>query len=73
VNSSSPRIRAAIAAFGRSRHDLIEAIQAEHPGRAVIRKGRAYIVTTGRGGSPTLVVAPVVRLKHPKPAPLVPE
>ena len=67
MNSSSPRLLAAIRAHGLARHELIEALQQEAPGRVVIRKGRAYAVVM-RGASPTLVVAPVVNLKRPGPA-----
>jgi hypothetical protein len=68
VNSSSPRLLAAIKAMGLARHELLEALQQEAPGQVVIRKKRAYTVVM-RGATPTLVVARVVTLKPSKAAP----
>jgi hypothetical protein len=67
VNSSSPRLLAAIKAMGLARHELLEALQQEAPGQVVIRNGRAYTVVV-RGVSPTLVVARAINLKPGKPA-----
>ena len=68
MTTSSLRLLAAIAAFGRARHELVSALQDESPDRAVVRKGRVFIVVPGKGGSPALIAAKVVNLKRPGPA-----
>ena len=69
MSITSPRLLAAIRAFGESRHALLEALSRRR--RAVVfRKGKAYSVAVGRGGSPALVVGRVVNLKRARsPAP----
>jgi hypothetical protein len=69
---TSDRIRAAACAFGRARHELIEALQAECPGDAVIVGRTAYVVATGRGGSPRLQVSRALRLRRPGPGTAAP-
>lgn len=69
---SSPRLLAAIKALGLARHELIEALLGEQPGKIVVRKGRGYAVVVGKGGSPALVVGKVAyiqRVKSPAPSP----
>lgn len=61
----SERIRSAIRAYGAARHELVEAIQQEHPGAAVVVRRRFYAVVA-RGASAQLVTGRAV-IHRPRP------
>jgi hypothetical protein len=64
----SPRFRRAIRAFGLARHELVEALSLEAPGRVVISGKHAFGVVHGAGGSPRLVAGRVIRLAKGRPS-----
>jgi hypothetical protein len=63
----SDRLRAAVAAFGRAKHDLVECLQSELPGETLVVNRAAYDVVPGRGGSPRLLINRVVRFRKTSP------
>jgi hypothetical protein len=68
LSITSPRLSKAVRAYQEARQELVAALLAEQPGRAVIARHNAFLVTTGPRGVPALVVVPHVRLKRSKSA-----
>jgi hypothetical protein len=68
----SDELRSAVRAYAAARFALIERLQAECPGETLVANKTAYVVTTGRGGSPRLNVSRIVRVRRPGPGPAAP-